>query len=67
MQELVYKLVPGVQIREEENQLVFLRTVKAEPGENGSAAKLSTDKNAVISVFWKDWENLNYLGVLFAK
>lgn len=47
MQELVYKLVPGVQVREEENQLAFLRTIKTELGENGSAAKLTSDENAV--------------------
>lgn len=51
MQELVYKLVPGVQIREEENQNAFLRTVKTEPEENGSPEKLETDENVVICIF----------------
>lgn len=50
MQELVYKLVPGVQIREEENQNAFLRTVKTEPGENESPEKLEIDENTVISI-----------------
>lgn len=53
MQELVYKLVPGVQIREEENQNAFLQTVKTEPGETGSPEKLDIDENTVISVPWK--------------
>ncbi|VDO33150.1 unnamed protein product, partial [Onchocerca flexuosa] len=46
MQELVYKLVPGVQAREEENQNAFLQTVRTESGENG---KLEIDENAVNS------------------
>ncbi|KAL3989551.1 Zinc finger C3HC4 type (RING finger) family protein [Acanthocheilonema viteae] len=49
MQELVYKLVPGVQIREEENQNAFLQTVKTEPSEKGSPEKLEIDENAVDS------------------
>ncbi|VDM97695.1 unnamed protein product [Thelazia callipaeda] len=44
MQELVYKLVPGMQTREEESHIAFLRTTKTEQSENGSL-KLEFDEN----------------------
>lgn len=47
MQELVYKLVPNMQTREEENQIVFIRTLKAETGDVSSPEKLDIDENAV--------------------
>uniref|UniRef100_A0AAF5Q825 RING-type domain-containing protein n=1 Tax=Wuchereria bancrofti TaxID=6293 RepID=A0AAF5Q825_WUCBA len=47
MQKLIYKL-PGAQIREEENQNAFLRTLRIGPGENGPPEKLEIDENTVL-------------------
>lgn len=45
----MYKLVPSMQTREEENQIVFMRTLKAETGDVSSPEKLDIDENAVVS------------------